>query len=203
MFYKAVLIIVVSCVLPASLHARTLLVLGDSLSAAYGMPVETGWVSLLEQRIIKQDIGYKVVNASISGETTLGAKSRITQLLQEHQPQLVVVELGGNDGLRGFALKEIEQNLLELVDEIKQFGSHVLLVPMQLPPNYGAAYNERFMSLYNAVSEAKAVTLSNFILANIAQKPELMQSDGIHPVQAAQSLMLDNIWSSLQTLIIE
>ncbi|MCZ6803168.1 MAG: arylesterase [Proteobacteria bacterium] len=155
------------------------------------------------QRIIRQSLGYKVVNASISGETTLGVKTRLNKLLNDNQPELVIVELGGNDGLRGFALTEIEKNLLDIVKMIKLSGIEILLVPIQLPPNYGAAYNQRFMSIYNVVSDTMEVDLSEFILHNIAQRPELMQTDGIHPVQTAQSIMLDNIWPSLQPLLIK
>lgn len=202
-YYRILFFIIYFVVFPVSAQAKTLLILGDSLSAAYGMPVEEGWVSLLEQRIIRQGLGYKVVNASISGETTLGAKTRLNKLLKNNQPELVIIVLGGNDGLRGFALTEIEQNLADIVKTIKQSGSGVLVVPMQLPPNYGAAYNQRFMSIYNAVTDTMGVNLSEFILNNIAQHPELMQIDGIHPVQAAQSIMLDNIWPSLQGLIVK
>ena len=203
MYYRILFFVIYFSVFPVSVQAKTILILGDSLSAAYGMPVEEGWVSLLEQRIIKQNMSYKVVNASISGETTLGVKTRLDTLLKNNQPELVIIELGGNDGLRGFALTEIEQNLFDIVKTIKHSGSGVLLVPMQLPPNYGAAYNERFMAIFIAVSNTMEVSLSEFILNNIAQQPELMQRDGIHPVQAAQSIMLDNIWPSLHALIVE
>ena len=203
MLYRNLFLIIVFFVFSISVQAKTLLVLGDSLSAAYGIPVKEGWVSLLEQRIIRQNLGYKVVNASISGETTLGAKTRLHKLLKKYQPELVIIELGGNDGLRGFALTEIEQNLADIIRTVKQSGSCVLLVPMQLPPNYGAVYNQRFMSIYNTVSDTMEVNMADFILSNIAEYPELMQADGIHPVQAAQSIMLDNIWPSLQTMIIK
>ncbi len=203
MIYRILFFIIVFFAFPVSAQAKILLILGDSLSAAYGMPVEEGWVSLLEQRILRHELGYKVVNASISGETTLGAKTRLNKLLKDNQPELVIIELGGNDGLRGFALTEIEQNLVDIIKTIKQSGSNVLLVPMQLPPNYGAAYNQRFISIYTAVSDTMEVNMSEFILYNIAQHPELMQTDGIHPVQEAQSIMLDNIWPRLLPLIIK
>ena len=201
MIYRILIIFV--CFLPVSTQAKTLLVLGDSLSAAYGIPVDQGWVSLLEQRIIRQQLGYKVVNASISGETTIGAKTRLQKLMDDVQPELVIVELGGNDGLRGFSLQEIEQNLIGIIEIIQQAGSRTLLVPMQLPPNYGAAYNKRFISIYDNISNKMNVNLSKFILSNIAQYPELMQSDGIHPVQAAQPKMLENVWPSLLALMSE
>ncbi len=180
---------------------KSILILGDSLSAAYGIPVESGWVSLLEQRLLRQDYSFKVVNASISGETTLGARSRLTQLLNTNNPDIVIVELGGNDGLRGFALSEVEQNLRQIVDNIKQYGSQVLLVPMQLPPNYGESYNKRFHEIYKRVAGEMDISLSNFILQDIAQHAELMQADGIHPVESAQYQMLENIWPSLLSII--
>ncbi len=201
MYYRNLLFVIYFIIFPVSAQGKNILVLGDSLSAAYGIPVEQGWVSLLEQRIVRQDLDYKVLNASISGETTLGARTRLDKLLKEHQPELVVIELGANDGLRGFALAEIEKNLSDIVKRIKQSGSDVLLVPMQLPPNYGAAYNQRFMSIYKSVSKNMNVSLSKFILDEIAQYPELMQADGLHPVQAAQSVMLENIWPDLKALI--
>lgn len=184
-------------------QAKTLLILGDSLSAAYGIPVEEGWVSLLEQRLDRQELNHEVVNASISGETTLGVKTRLNKLLKDHQPELVLIELGANDGLRGFPLSEIEKNLTDIVKKIKEANVAVLLVPMQLPPNYGAAYNQRFMSIYESVAENCTVNLATFILKDIAQHPELMQVDGLHPVKEAQALMLDNIWPSLEPLIIK
>ena len=201
MRYQIPIIVFVLSVLPVSIQAKTLLILGDSLSAAYGIPVEKGWVSLLQQRIIRQNLSYKVINASISGETTLGARTRIKRLLAQHTPSLVMVELGGNDGLRGFALSEIEQNLTHIVTTIKESGADIILVPMQLPPNYGAVYNERFISLYKSVAKQTGANLSNFILQDIARNPDLMQSDGIHPVELAQPKMLDNVWPSLQTLM--
>ncbi|MFT5396532.1 MAG: acyl-CoA thioesterase-1, partial [Gammaproteobacteria bacterium] len=125
------------------------------------------------------------------------------KLLNEYIPKLVVIELGANDGLRGFALSEIEQNLSDIVNAIKQINVDVLLVPMQLPPNYGAAYNQRFMSIYESVSEKQDINLSPFILKDIAQHSDLMQADGLHPVKEAQAMMLDNIWPSLEPLIIK
>lgn len=203
MYYKKIIFIIAVFVFPVSSQAKTLLVLGDSLSAAYGIPVNEGWVSLLDQRLVRHNFDYKVVNASISGETTLGAKTRLKKLLDAHQPDLIIIELGANDGLRGFALSEIEQNLQWMINTIEESGSDVLLVPMQLPPNYGTAYNQRFMSIYTSVSEITGVNLSEFILNDVAQYPELMQADGLHPVQAAQAIMLDNIWPSLKTLIVK
>ena len=203
MYYRILFFVIYLLSFPVHAQEKTILVLGDSLSAAYGIPVEDGWVSLLEQRIVRQDLEYKVVNASISGETTLGVKTRLDKLLNEYSPELVIIELGANDGLRGFALSEIEQNLSDIVNAVKQINVAVLLVPMQLPPNYGAAYNQRFMSIYKSVSEKQDINLSPFILKDIAQHPDLMQADGLHPVKEAQVMMLDNLWPSLEPLIIK
>lgn len=189
------------CSFPVNAQVKTLLVLGDSLSASYGIPVEQGWVSLLEQRLLGQGYSYKVVNASISGETTLGGKNRLNALLEMHQPDLVIIELGVNDGLRGLSLKEIENNLVEIVRLIKQSASDVLLVPMILPPNYGAAYNKRFASIYDRVSSMMNVSKSQFILQDVFEHPELIQADRLHPVEAAQGIMLDNVWFGLKMLI--
>ncbi len=199
--YRLFTVAILLCVLPVFVHAKTLLVLGDSLSAAYGIPVERGWVSLLAQRIIKHKLDYNVVNASISGETTVGARRRLPKLLDEIRPGVVIVELGGNDGLRGFPLDEIERNLTAIIAMIRQAGGYVLLVPMRLPSNYGAAYNQRFSAIYDRLAVPLNVNLSTFILHNIAQYPELMQDDGIHPVADAQSVMLENIWPALLNLM--
>ena len=133
----------------------------------------------------------------------MGVKTRLDKLLNEYSSEIVVIELGGNDGLRGFPLSEIEQNLSDIVNTIKKNGVTVLLVPMQLPPNYGAAYNQRFMSIYKSVSEKQNINMSTFILNDIAQHSELMQADGLHPTKEAQALMLDNLWPSLELLIIK
>ncbi len=203
MYYRILIFIIYLWSFPVQAQEKTILILGDSLSAAYGIPVEDGWVSLLGQRLVRQSLGHKVVNASISGETTIGVKTRLDKLLNSYNPELVIIELGANDGLRGFALSEIENNLTDIVSVIKQINAVVLLVPMQLPPNYGAAYNQRFMSIYVSVAEKQDINLSPFILKDIAQHSELMQADGLHPVQEAQAIMLDNLWPSLEPLIIK
>ena len=203
MYYRILIFVIYLFSFPVHAQGKTILILGDSISASYGIPVEDGWVSLLEQRLVRQNVKYKVINASISGETTLGVKTRLNKLLNEYSSELVVIELGANDGLRGFTLSEIEKNLSEIVNAIKKIGVAVLLVPMQLPPNYGTAYNQRFMSIYKSVSEKQDVNLSTFILKDIAQHSELMQADGLHPTKEAQAMMLDNIWPSLEPLIIK
>ncbi|MEQ8288171.1 MAG: arylesterase [Gammaproteobacteria bacterium] len=202
MFYRLLFVICLTVfVLPLHARERTLLILGDSLSAAYGIPVSDGWVSLLEQRLQQQGYAFNVVNASISGETTIGVLTRLENILDTHKPVLTVVELGGNDGLRGFQFAEIEQNLSVIVNRLKNNNSEVLLVPMQLPPNYGQAYNQKFQQVYVRIADQYDVPLSRFILEDIALDKELMQEDGIHPVARAQPAMLDNIWPSLESLI--
>lgn len=201
MNYRLSILIVCLFVLPVTVQAKTLLVVGDSISAAYGIPVEKGWVSLLEQRLVQKNYDYNVVNASVVGETTLGAQMRLADLLEKHQPDIVVIELAGNDGLRGLSLKEIENNFIEMIRMIKEANSDTLLVPMQMPPNYGVKYQEGFSSIYKNVSEKMKVSVSKFIFQDIADVPGLMQADGMHPVQSAHPIMLDNIWPALLRLI--
>ncbi len=141
---------------------RTLLVLGDSLSAAYGIDMDQGWVSLLNERLREQGYNYRVINASISGDTTRGAVARLEKTLNRTRPDIAIVELGGNDGLRGVSLQEMQRNLTEIVDKFRRAGSRVLLVPMQLPPNYGPAYNERFQSIYRHLAEHDDVVLGRW-----------------------------------------
>ncbi len=203
MNYRLIIIISLLFSFPVCAQAKNLLILGDSISAAYGIPVEKGWVNLLDQRLKRQGYDYDVVNASITGETTVGAKFRLNDLLEQYQPELVVIELGGNDGLQGYTLGEIENNFIELVRMIQQVGSNALLIPMQMPPNYGLTYRNGFNSIYERVSEKMDVTRSTFLFQGFADDPELMQADFIHPVEEAQSIMLDNIWPSLETLIIK
>jgi len=188
---------------PVQLHAadRTILVLADSLSASYGIAIEDGWVSLLQQRLQQAGHPYQVLNASISGDTTHGAKSRLDEILGETIPAITVVELGGNDGLRGLPVAEIKKNLEEIVTLLSARGSAVLLVPMLLPPNYGKIYIERFTRLYQDIAASYDITLGRFILDGIATRPELMQGDGIHPKAEAQPMMLDNVWADLEAMI--
>lgn len=180
------------------------LVLGDSLSAEYGLPRGTGWVALLEQRLAQEKIAATVVNASVSGETTSGGRSRLPALLREHQPSVVVIELGGNDALRGFSLAHTEDNLTQMVQAAQQAGAKVLLVGMQVPPNYGRDYGQRFVDLFGKVAQAQKVALVPFFLAGVADGPNptrLFQPDRIHPSAEAHPQMLDNVWPSLRKLL--
>ncbi len=178
-----------------------IVVLGNSLSAGYSIDLDQGWVTHLQQRLTEEGYPHRVVNASISGETTRGALARLEGLLAEHHPAIVIVELGGNDGLRGLLLAEIRKNLSEIIERSKQQGARVLLIKMRLPANYGPAYNKKFQELFEELMRKHAITTAPFILEGIAERPELMQEDGIHPRTEAQRLMLDNVWPALVRLL--
>jgi len=181
--------------------APRLLVLGDSLSAAYGIPRQQGWVALLQQRLSKAGYPHQVINASITGDTTAGALARLPAALREQRPALVVIELGGNDGLRGFSLDQLRANLERLVSLSRAEGAKVLLLGVRLPANYGSAYGERFHQVYAQVSQSTLVPLVPFFLAGVAETREGMLADGIHPGAAAQPRILDNVWPALQPLL--
>ena len=181
--------------------AGTLLVLGDSISAAFGLDTRQGWVSLLEQRLAAEGFDYQVVNASVSGDTSAGGLARLPTLLAEHRPQLVIVELGGNDGLRGQPPAQLQQNLAAIIQGARASGARVLLLGMQLPPNYGARYNALFSQVYADVAGAAQVPLLGFFLDGVGDVPALMQGDGIHPNAAAQPRLLDNLWPQLKPLL--
>lgn len=181
--------------------AGTLLVLGDSISAAFGLDTRQGWVSLLEQRLAAEGFDYRVVNASVSGDTSAGGLARLPTLLAEHRPQLVIVELGGNDGLRGQPPAQLQQNLAAIIQSARESGARVLLLGMQLPPNYGARYNALFSQVYADVAGAAQVPLLGFFLDGVGGVPALMQGDGIHPNAAAQPRLLNNLWPQLKPLL--
>lgn len=187
----------------SALAAPTVLVLGDSLSAAYGFASDRGWVQLLQDELERQGYPHEVVNASISGETTSGAASRLPQLLERHEPEVVVIGLGGNDGLRGVAPATTEATLSGLIGESRSAGAEVLLLGIQLPPNYGPTFTERFAAIFTRLSEQEEVPLVPFLLEGIATDPQLMQADGIHPTAAAQPLMLELVWPELEPLLAE
>ena len=198
-------LIIFTVFLSASLSApgseKTILILGDSLSAAYGMDVRAGWVSLLRGRLDRAGYRYEVINASISGDTTHAANTRLDAILKEMTPDITIVELGGNDGLRGIPVEEIKANLSAIIEKVSAADSRILLVEMLLPPNFGAAYIEKFVSIYKHLALRDNVTLTRFIPDGIADHPELMQDDGIHPTAEAQEMMLDNVWSDLYPLL--
>ena len=178
-----------------------IVVLGDSLSAGYNIEPNQGWVAELQRRLTEEGYPYRVVNASISGETTRGALARLDGLLSEHRPAIVIVELGGNDVLRGLALEEIRKNLSQIIQRSKQQGARLLLIEMQLPSNYGPIYTKRFQKLFDELVRDYAIATAPFILNGIADRPELMQEDGIHPRVEAQHLMLNNVWPALAQLM--
>ncbi len=178
-----------------------ILVMGDSLSAAYGMRVEQGWVALLQQRLASEGYGYRVVNASESGETTGGALARLPRALATHRPAVVIIELGGNDGLRGLPTGGVQSNLESLVRLSRQSGARVLLIGMRIPPNYGPAYTTAFHELFARVAASERVPLVPFFLDGIALDDGLMQDDGLHPNVDAQPKLLAQVWPSLQPLL--
>lgn len=178
-----------------------MLVVGDSLSAAYGLPQGSGWVDLLEQRLQQHRPIYRVVNASISGETTQGGAYRIDSLLKKYHPAVVIISLGANDGLRGLPVSEMRANLSTMVERCRRQQAKVLLVGMRLPPNYGTAYNEAFHAAYGEVAQRYRVKQLEFLLQGFAGDPAWFQPDGLHPTEAAQPLLLSNIWRILQGLL--
>lgn len=190
-----------TCNAAAATGERTLLVFGDSLSAAYGLRADQGWVTQLQQRLASQGYGYRVVNASVSGETTSGGRSRIERTLSQHRPAVVLLELGGNDALRGLPVRETQANLKFMIDAVKRVGSKVLLLGIQIPPNYGAAYARSVETMYASLAAEAKVPLVPFILEGFALDPKYMQADGIHPNAAGQPKVLENVWPSLSRLL--
>lgn len=200
----AVLLGTLSAAPQAKAPERTLLVLGDSLSAEYGLPRGSGWVALLQQRLAQHHPPLRVINASISGDTTSGGRSRLPALLAQHKPAIVVIELGGNDALRGLALDATRANLAWMTRAARQAGARVLLLGMQMPPNYGQDYARRFAGLYRQVARTEQAALVPFFLKGVADGPDptrLFQSDRIHPNTEAQPLLLDNVWPELKKIL--
>ncbi|RYZ67558.1 MAG: arylesterase [Proteobacteria bacterium] len=196
------LLLCLSCACQAALGGerdRTLLVFGDSLSAAYGLRADQGWVALLEKRVA--DRGYRVVNASVSGETTAGGRARLARALEQHRPSIVVLELGGNDGLRGLPVGPTAANLDSMVTTIRAAGAKVLLLGIRIPPNYGSAYADRFSQMYTDIASRYKLPLVPFLLEGVALKPELMQADGVHPRAEGQPRVAENVWAKLSPLL--
>jgi len=181
--------------------AGTVLIVGDSISAAFGLDTRLGWVSLLEQRLQKEGFTDKVVNASVSGDTSAGGQARLPALLAEHKPQLVILELGGNDGLRGQQPAQLQQNLASMIQQSQKAGAKVLLLGMRIPPNYGARYTQAFEAVYSNLAEQEKVPWVPFFLEGVGGIPELMQADGLHPAVAAQGKLLENVWPTLKPLL--
>lgn len=179
----------------------SILVLGDSLSAAYGMEIGESWPSLLQRRLDEDGHAYRVFNSSITGDTTQGGLTRLPRLLERHRPDIVILELGGNDGLRGLPLEVTRSNLAGMIEQSRAAGAQVLLAEMRIPPNYGRSYAEKFNGAYSELSAEYDVVLLPFLLEDIALKPGLMMDDGIHPTAAAQPVILDQVWAVLEPLL--
>jgi acyl-CoA thioesterase-1 len=186
----------------APAETPVILVFGDSISAGYGLAhVDQGWVALLQTRLRSQEYGYQVINASVSGETTAGGLARLPRALKLHQPQIVILELGGNDGLRALPIAQMRANLTHMVDLARAAGAKVLLLGMRMPPNYGPDYTEQFRLCYSDLARDMKLPLVPFLLNDIALSPNLIQADGIHPNELGQPKLLANVWPALQPLL--
>jgi acyl-CoA thioesterase-1 len=183
--------------------SKTVLVLGDSLSAEYGLARGTGWVTLMEDRLKTEKIDAAIVNASISGETTSGGRARLPALLEKHRPAVVIIELGGNDGLRGLPIVATESNLNAMISAAQNAKAQVLLVGMQIPPNYGRKYTEQFAAMYSKLAKEKKTLLVPFLLEGVANQEQLFQGDRIHPTAGAQPIMLNNVWPHMKRLLLK
>jgi acyl-CoA thioesterase-1 len=189
-------------VMPLSAFAGgTILVYGDSLSAAYGLSQDAGWTTLLQERLKLKRLDYSVANASISGETSSGGAARIAATLQEHRPAVVIVALGANDGLRGLPVEQMRANLASIISASKRANSRILLVGMRMPPNYGDAYSRQFENAYTRLAREFRIALLPFLLEGIAERREMFLSDNIHPTAAAQPIVLENVWKALAPLL--
>lgn len=179
----------------------SILVLGDSLSAAYGLPRQSGWVTLLEERLSQRKFNYRVVNASISGETSAGGASRIAGLLRQHRPEILILALGANDGLRGLPAAQLQSNLETMIRAAQHSNAKVLLVGMRMPPNFGPAYTRQFAAVYAELARRHRTAFVPFLLEGFADRPEYFLADGIHPNAAAQPLILERVWTALEPLL--
>jgi acyl-CoA thioesterase I len=197
-----VLFVLMAAAVSAQADAPVILVFGDSISAGYGLArVEQGWVALLQTRLEQQGYGYQVVNASVSGETTAGGLARLPRALHLHRPKLVILELGGNDGLRALPVAPMRANLASMIDLARDAGAKVLLLGMRMPPNYGPDYTEQFRSAYSDLARADKLPWVPFLLTGIALSPTLMQADGVHPNALGQPRLLNNVWPLLTPLL--
>jgi acyl-CoA thioesterase-1 len=197
-----VLVFALCGVADAASPPRTVVVLGDSLSAGYGLKIQEGWVHLLEQRLAAQGYEYRVVNASVSGETTQGGLARLPRVLEIHKPDVVIVELGGNDGLRGLQLATSRENLRKSIELARAANARVVLVGMVIPPNYGPRYGQQFRDMFAALAKQYQLSFVPFFLDKVALDPELMQADGIHANAKGQPLLLENLWPKLKPLLV-
>ena len=186
---------------PGQESGPVIIVLGDSLSAAYGMEFSQSWPSLLQERLLQNGYAYRVFNSSIAGDTTQGGLSRLPRLLKRHQPALVILELGGNDGLRGLPIEVTRANLSSMIEQSQSAGASVILTEMMIPPNYGRTYTEKFNEMYTTLAEQYGITLLPFLLQDIALQEGLMQADGIHPTAEAQPLIVEQVWVVLEPML--
>jgi len=198
---RLVLCFVFLCTAFSCLASPTILIIGDSLSAAYRMPQSSSWVTLLEKKVKSIYPNANIINSSRSGDTTANGLSKITTLLQEHRPNIVILELGGNDGLRGYPPQNIEHNLNQMIQQSLAQGAKVLLIGMKLPPNYGGPYAREFENIFKSLSEQHAIELVPFFLKGVALRPSLMLPDRIHPNEQAQPILLDNVWKHLNKIL--
>ena len=197
-----VLLILIFTGFPANADAPAILVFGDSISAGYGLAhVEQGWVGMLRAKLKDEGYGYQVVNASVTGETTAGGLARLPRALALHHPRVVILELGGNDGLRALPIDQMRSNLGKMVDLAVDSGAQVLLLGMRIPPNYGPEFTEKFFAVFAVVARDKKTPLVPFLLNDIALSPNLMQADGVHPNELGQPKLLDNVWPRLRPLL--
>ncbi|WP_341678783.1 arylesterase [Niveibacterium sp. SC-1] len=182
-------------------HAADILVFGDSLSAGYGLRADQAWPALLQRKLGKEGYKQQVINASVSGETTAGGKTRLPTALAQHKPRVVVIELGANDGLRGLPIKLMTDNLGAMARTAQEAGAKVVIIGMRLPPNYGPSYTEKFQQSFGAVAKTEGASLVPFLLEGFAQKRDLFQADGVHPIAEAQPLIVENVWGVLKPLL--
>jgi len=185
----------------ASNDNQAILIIGDSLSAGYGVDEQQSWVTLLQNQLATEGYGYRVINASISGDTTGGGVRRLPRALEQHAPGIVLIELGGNDGLRGTPVTVIRKNLAAMIEMSQDIGARVILAGMQMPPNYGSAYTKDFADVYHELADDYGTALITFFMDNVVLEPTLMQADGIHPNTSGQPVLLQNVWPELVPLI--
>lgn len=187
--------------LPLTAMAKSIVVLGDSISAGYGIEVQSGWVNILQNKLTDQHSDYVISNESISGDTSAGGLARLEQILTRHKPSILLLELGANDGLRGLSPQEMKNNLTEIVQRSQKSGAKVMLLGMKIPPNYGKRYVEMFYEVYPQLSTELLIPYVPFILEEVALKPEMMQADGLHPNETAQPIIAEKVWGHLQPIL--
>ncbi len=200
MFKQFTFLLLLILVMPM-VSAKTILVLGDSISAGYGLKIDQGWVNLLQKKLTDQNLPYSMVNESISGDTSAGGVARIDRAISQHNPAILLLELGANDGLRGLPPKQMQQNLSRIISSAKQHGAKVLLLSMRIPPNYGKRYTEMFYNVYPELAKIHTIPYVPFLIEDVALKEQYMQRDGLHPNAAAQPIIADVVWEYLEPML--